>query len=166
MHDALSSPAVAATWRSRGRVLSTHNFERFLTEGLEYGAVGVSVVSGELLAWLEMREYDARDRVATLGVAACGPSIGSGLAIEASLLFVDECFWQFELRKLYALLSDDAERALGVGLLEAFAAREGRMLDHVFLNGRYQDVSIWAMDAASLRTALRSTDLDGLARDG
>lgn len=153
LHEALAVPEVADTWRPRGRLVPSYEWERFLLDGLHLGAAVRSVDTGGLVGLVELRDHQPADQHAYLDVAVVPGHAGSGVVVEAVALLLDEAFARGNLWKVYALLSEDslARVASGVGdLLTVEAVLRG----HVVLRGRRQDVTVASITADELRERL------------
>ncbi len=155
LHESLMHPAVLEAWRPRGRYVPVHEWERFLTSGLHYGAAVRTTDGSELVGLVELRDYDPTDQYGYLSAAAAPGFIGSGLMIEACSLFLDEVFSRFALRKVYVLTTDLSTPALGAGFLSIFET-EGMLKEHVFINGAHRDVRIASVSRAGFCELLSS----------
>lgn len=162
LHEALVRPSVAQYWRSRGSYVPLREWERFLTEGLHYGAVVRSVPTGALVGLVELRDYEPVDQHAYLSAAASEPHLGSGLMAEACLVALDEVFARFPLRKVYVLTTPASEAALGEVFNTVFR-REGVLADHVCINGDWLDVTVGSINRDGLIDILRRSGMDSLA---
>ena len=80
------------------------------------------------------------------GILALGlpETQGSGLIAEAAFLAFHYAFTTWPLRKVYMEATEDSFRAFENGL-DDFFREEGRLVGHVFWNGRYVDVVILAV---------------------
>jgi RimJ/RimL family protein N-acetyltransferase len=143
----LSCGQGATSWRSRGRVASPLEFEKLLWHDVAFSCVALqrSTTDDEpMVGLVELFGLDEANGHAQLSVATFEGFTASGLIIEAVALFLDEVFWRFNLRKVYAMLSDSSMAACG-SMLDHFFDLEGRLSRHVFIQGRYEDIHITSM---------------------
>jgi RimJ/RimL family protein N-acetyltransferase len=123
-------------------VASPADFEKLLWHETAFSCVASQLGSqNELIGLVELFGVDEANGHAQISVAAFEAYRASGLIIEAAALFLDEVFWRFNLRKVYAMLSDSSMAEIG-SMLDGFFKLEGRLSDHVFLNGRLESVHI------------------------
>lgn len=138
----------AASWRSRGRIASPAEFDKLLWHDVAFSCIAVQTATtggdGPFIGLVELFGLDEANGHAQLSVAAFEGFTQSGLIIEAVALFLDEVFWRFDLRKVYAMLSDSSLAECG-SMLDRFFDLEGRLVEHVFIKGRHEDVHITAM---------------------
>lgn len=148
LYRELSCVDAAASWRSRGRVASPAEFEKLLWHDVAFSCIAVQTATtggdGPMVGLIELFGLDEANGHAQLSVAAFEGFTSSGLVVEAVALFLDEVFWRFDLRKVYAMLSDSSLAACG-SMLDRFFEHEGRLAAHVFIKGRYEDVHITSM---------------------
>jgi acyl carrier protein/RimJ/RimL family protein N-acetyltransferase len=163
LHEALSVPEVADTWRPRGRLVPSYEWERFLLDGLHLGAVVRTVDGHELVGLVELRDLQPTDQHAYLDVAAVPAQVGSGRVVEAVALLLDEAFARGGLWKVYLLLSEDSRERTASGLGDLLTV-EAVLRGHVALQGRRQDVTVASITADELAERLaRRPHLAGLA---
>lgn len=166
LHEALAVPEVADTWRPRGRLVPSYEWERFLLDGLHVGAVIRSASSHELVGLVELRDLQPVDQHAYLDAAAVPAHQGSGLVAEAVALFLDEAFARGGLWKVYVLLGDDSRAATASALGDLLTV-EAVLRGHVVLRGRRQDVTVASITADEFRDRLADRpDLAALAPSG
>lgn len=146
LHRELMHPTVRRTWRHRGREIPMGAFEFSYLEGVHFSAA-IRTHDGQLAGVVQFLSFDPMDGHGEIALAEFDRVQGTGVAVEGVALFIDECFHRFPLRKLYIFLSESSEAAIGSSIGSWFE-REGRLTDHVFLDGRHQDVSIGAMTRA------------------
>ena len=138
-----TDPRSLQRFRLRGQTPSPEAFHRLLWEGVvcqfivcRDGGVPVGLVS--------CFEPDHRNRFANLAVLT-NPHVDAGTCVpRATARFVTHLFRSFELRKLYAhmLACNFAQVASGQGRLFHI---EGRLVDHEFVDGRYEDLVLLAV---------------------
>ncbi len=157
LHAGLTHPAVANTWRWRGRSVPIHDFERLLFHDVARLVVVVDL-DDELVGVASLGNLEAGDGHAELSVAEFSRFLGSGLIVQGAMLFVDECLSSFDLRKIYLNLTEDSFARLG-GALRQAAITEGVLRDHFRINGRRQDLVVAAITRASFAESLRRSPL-------
>lgn len=153
LHRALAVPEVADTWRPRGRLVPSYEWERFLLDGLHLGAVVRTAVDHRLVGLVELRDLQPTDQHAYLDVAAVPEYIGSGLVVEGVAQLLDEAFARGGLHKVYALLSEDS-RARTESALDGLLTEEAVLRGHVVLQGRRQDVTVASITHDEFRQRL------------
>ncbi|HEX7096139.1 MAG TPA: GNAT family protein [Acidimicrobiales bacterium] len=142
VHALVNSSPMNATWRFRGRFVPSFDIERIVAEAALtcLGFAGGSTPVG----LYQVFDHQPLDRHAQVSVLASADSRLLGYGAEGALLFVGLAFAQLDLRKLYFLLSDASDSQVGATLAR-FTSEEGRMRQHVLLDGAWQDVVIRAM---------------------
>lgn len=160
LYRELSCVDGATAWRSRGRIASPAEFEKLLWHDVAFSCVAIQTAAtggdGPLVGLVELFGLDEPNGHAQLSVAAFEGFTTSGLVVEAVALFLDEVFWRFNLRKVYAMLSDSSMAECG-SMLDRFFDLEGRLAGHVFIKGRYEDIHITSM---TRETFARLTTVD------
>jgi RimJ/RimL family protein N-acetyltransferase len=76
-------------------------------------------------------------------VTAFGSYLGTGLAIEGSLLFLNYLFSTWRIRKVYVETTPEALARYASGL--SLLREEGRLIDHEYLKGAYHDHMTYAI---------------------
>lgn len=143
-----TTPPTSSTWRFRGAIPNPETFASlFWTDVTAQFAVTSSEDPAELLGLVQLFNVDASNRVGYLGLM-----VGPGLrrhptsAAEALALFLPYVFEHFDLRKVYA---ETSEAALdGIDRVIAgwpFVEEEGRLRDHLYLDGAYHDLRVLAV---------------------
>jgi acyl carrier protein len=166
LHEALCVPEVADTWRPRGRLVPSYEWERFLLDGLHLGAVVRSASTHELVGLVELRDLQPIDRHAYLDAAAVRGHQGSGLLAEGVVLFLDEVFARGEAWKVYLLLGEGSRERVGSALGDLLTV-EAVLRGHVVLQGRRQDVTVASVTADEYGERLaRRPDLAALSPSG
>lgn len=125
--------------------------------------VGVGNRSRQRLGVVSVTSADMRNGVAYLSVVSDVSAIGTGLMMEVAGLAVDYVFETWPFRKLYAEVPELNLRSFASATRRLFRT-EGRLTDHVFMEGRYWDVHIlatdratWAQEGAPLVERLRAS---------
>lgn len=129
--------------------------------------VAVGNRSRQRLGVASVTSADMRNGTAYFSVVADPAVVGTGMMIEAAGLAIEYVFQTWPFRKLYAEVPEYNLRTFG-SVTERFFRREGRLADHVFLDGRYWDVHVLATDRATWQTegSPRITRLRAPRRDG
>lgn len=148
--DWIIDPAATSTWRTRGRSFSANDLERILFENVHSLRIIVECHSGEPIGIAELSSYSSIDQYADLGLLAFPPFRGTGLVIEGAIQFLDQCFSTMPLRKVYFTVSRPALDEIGDSL-HRIASVEGTLSEHILLNGRFEDVTIFAFTPMHLR---------------
>lgn len=154
LHALLMRGDVSRSWRTRGRLIPTYEFEQFLSRGIAYSCAIVSSDS-RIVGLVELFDLQQLDRHAQLAVAGSASLISTGLGMEALGLFIDECFVRFDLRKIYAHADESATARLQSGF-GTWATVEGRLEEHLFVDGRYEDVTIIAISRSRFAECVRA----------
>ena len=95
--------------------------------------------SGELIGNVGLRKASADAVIAETGFELAPEYWGRGFATEASLAILDFGFESLRLHRVYAHCVADNERSVRV-LERIGMRREGRLREHVLLNGVWSDV--------------------------
>jgi RimJ/RimL family protein N-acetyltransferase len=147
LYRELSCTETSAAWRSRGRIASPIEFEKLLWHDIAFSCIAIQTSKNgdeAMVGLVELLGLDEPNGHAQLSVAAFNGFTTSGLIVEAVALFLDEVFWRFNLRKVYAMLSDSSMAQCG-SMLDRLFEVEGRLTGHVFIKGGYEDVHITSM---------------------
>lgn len=131
-------------FRMRALTPSPETFRRFLWDQVLTQFI-VATHEGRPVGLVTCFEPDFRNRYAYLAAVADRGFEDSGLVLEGMTMLISYVFAQFDLRKLYAeSLESEFERyASGSG--RVFEV-EGRLRDHEYVDGSYQDYvvsSVW-----------------------
>lgn len=131
-------------YRLRGVTPSPEAFHRFLWDRVLAQFI-VTTREQRPIGLVTSFEPDFRNRYAYLAAIADPEWQDSGLVLEGMMVLVDYLFAQFDLRKLYAesLESNFAHYDNGLGRVFEI---EGRLRQHEYINGAYEDlvvVGIW-----------------------
>ena len=130
-------------FRLRAMTPSPDSFRRFLWDQVLTQFI-VATHDAEPVGLVTCFEPDFRNRYAYVAAVADRRFESSGLVLEGMTMLISYVFAQFDLRKLYAeSLAPDFERyASGSG--RVFEV-EGRLRDHEYVDGDYQDYVISAV---------------------
>jgi RimJ/RimL family protein N-acetyltransferase len=110
--------------------------------------VAVGNRSRRRLGVASVTSADMRNGTAYFSVVSDPAVVGTSLMIEAAGLAIEYVFQTWPFRKLYAEVPEYNLRTFG-SVTERYFRREGRLTDHVFLDGRYWDVHVLATDRAT-----------------
>lgn len=164
IHAALNDPTVALTWRTRGASVGVADLERAIFEGATLTLIAKSF-DGDPCGVVQLLDIDPVDRVADLAVLAFPTSVGTGLIAEAAAVFIDECFHRFNIRKVYASLSQGSSDALGS--IDSLFTLEGKLRSHVWLDGGFKDVTVYGVLVEEFaRNVARSNFWKPMSSDG
>jgi RimJ/RimL family protein N-acetyltransferase len=142
LHAELMVRGVSDAWRARGRFIASHDFERFLTQGIQRSAVAVRRGDQRLLVGLlELLDLQLLERRAEVAVAATPDVQSSGLILEAAALFFDDCLTELRLEKLYMNMAAESYTRLA-SAFNGLLTVEGVLRDYLFVSGRLQDVTV------------------------
>lgn len=124
-------------WRMRGRTPSFSEFCSSLTLGVasQYGICDTR--NADLVAYATVSDLNLDNRHAYFSVTKLNETGGSH-AIQGSLLMLAHAFAVFDLRKMYAVVSEFNLSAFGSGI-GRLLKEEGRLVDHELWRGRYWD---------------------------
>jgi len=131
-------------FRMRAMTPSPEMFRRFLWDQVLAQFI-VATHDGKPVGLVTCFEPDFRNRYAYVAAVADRRFEASGLVLEGMTMLISYVFAQFDLRKLYAesLEADFQKYASGGG--RVFEV-EGRLRDHEYVDGGYQDYilsSVW-----------------------
>jgi RimJ/RimL family protein N-acetyltransferase len=130
-------------YRLRGSTPSPDAFLRFLWDQVVAQFI-VESRDGHPIGLVSAFEPDFRNRYIRIAACSVDSLQSSGLVLEGVALLVSYLFENFDLRKIYAesLETNYEQFAMGEGRLFEI---EGRMREHEYLDGRYQDVVLLAI---------------------
>jgi acyl carrier protein len=131
-------------YRLRAVTPSPDSFHRLLWEGVTAQFV-VRSGSGDPVGLVSCFGADFRNRHAHIGVLGDPAWRNSGLIVAGAWQFITYLFEQFDLRKLYAEVLASNLVHLLTGVDRLFEV-QGKLMDHEFLDGRYQDLYVLALD--------------------
>jgi RimJ/RimL family protein N-acetyltransferase len=130
-------------YRLRGVTPSPDAFVRFLWEQTLAQFI-VETPEGRPVGVVSSYEPDFRNRYVYVAACSTAEFETTGLVLEGMALLVSYLFATFDFRKVYAesLEANFAQFAFGEGRLFEV---EGRMKEHEYINGRYQDFVLLAI---------------------
>jgi RimJ/RimL family protein N-acetyltransferase len=136
-------------YRLRGRTPSPDAFVHWLWEQVLAQFI-VETTDGRPIGVVSSFEPDFRNRYVYLAACSVADYESTGLVLEGVALLVSYLFETFDFRKVYAesLEANFARFALGEGRLFEV---EGRMREHEYVNGRYEDFLLLAVFRDSWR---------------
>jgi len=147
----VTSP-LATTFRFRGTTPSPEKFPELLWAGVLAQYVMIWRRDGTRIGTAMCYAADFRNRHAFIA-GALVPNFGSPYALEGFVLFLDHLFAEFDFRKLYG-------QTVGRNVHTFWSAigpivhEEGRLREHEYFNGRYEDrftFAIYGEEWRSLR---------------
>ena len=144
LYELMTSPEAGGRVRFGGATPSPEKVIASLWDSVLAQFVVDSAESGRQLGLVAVTSPDFRNGFAYLSALGTPESQGRGLIAEAAFLAFHYAFSTWPLRKLYMEATDDSFQAFGSGLGELFQ-QEGRLVDHVFWNGRWVDMVIVAV---------------------
>ena len=136
-------------YRLRGRTPSPEAFVHFLWEQVLAQFI-VETREGRTVGIVSSYEPDFRNRHVYVAACAVADYEATGLVLEGVALLVSYLFETFDLRKVYAesLEVNFAQFAMGEGRIFDV---EGRLKEHEYVHGRYQDLILMAVFRDSWR---------------
>lgn len=136
-------------YRLRGTTPSPEAFLRFVWDQVVAQFV-VESRDGRPIGVVSAFEPDFRNRFISIAACSVDELETSGLVLEGVALLVTYLFENFDLRKIYAesLERNYAQFAMGEGRLFEI---EGRMREHEYIDGRYEDFVLLAIYRESWR---------------
>jgi len=140
-----SSLDVGRRFRFGGAAVHPHAATAAVWDGALIHLVGVGARSRRRLGVVSVTSADLRNGTAYISAVSDLAFVGTGLMVEAAGLAIDYVFETWPFRKLYAEVPEFNLRSFGSVTRRLFRT-EGRLADHVFMDGRYWDVHILAVD--------------------
>jgi len=130
-------------YRLRGITPSPESFVRFLWDQVLCQFI-VESLDGRPIGIVSSFEPDFRNRYVYVAACSVPEFEATGLVLEGVALLVSYLFETFDFRKVYAesLEANFSQFALGEGRLFEV---EGRMKEHEYVHGRYQDFVLLAI---------------------
>ena len=144
LYELMTSPESGGRVRFGGATPSPEKVAASLWESVLAQFIVESVGSGLPVGLVAITSPDFRNGFAYVSALGLPETQGSGLIAEAAFLAFHYAFTTWPLRKVYMEATEDSFRAFENGL-DDFFREEGRLVDHVFWNGRYVDVVILAV---------------------
>jgi hypothetical protein len=152
LHDGLSKPEFTAAWRSRGKYIPTTNLEKFLTDGVHDSLIVVGE-GGRALGLVELMSYSPVDQRAEVSAVSWVHGLIRGRIAEGIVVSIDEWFWTLNLQTISCYTTDHARNQFGKSL-DRYFSYDGKLRNHLLLNGHLQDVSIYSMTRDEFRHAV------------
>lgn len=140
-----SSLDVGRRFRFGGAAIPPQATMAAVWDGVLVHLVGVGNRTRQRLGVVSVSSADMRNGTAYLSAVSDPGLVGSGLMIEVAALAVDYAFSTWPFRKLYAEVPEFNLRTFR-SLTDRYFRVEGRLTDHVFMDGRFWDVHILATD--------------------
>lgn len=131
-------------YRFRGRTPSPDALRRLLWEEV-LAQFMITCGGGRRVGLVSAFEPDPRNRTVHLAVLQDPEWAGSGLALEGVAVFLSYLFCQFDLRKVYAECLEGNYLPFASGSGRLFDV-EGRLRAHEYVDGRYEDVYLLAVE--------------------
>ena len=131
------------SYRLRGQTPSPESFHRFVWDQVLVQFL-VTNHEGRTIGLVTCYEPNLRHRYAYLAAVADPAYQDSGLVLEGMTLFISYLFAEFDLRKLYAESLESNFTQFQTGANRVFEV-EGRLKEHEYIHGGYQDFVILAI---------------------
>lgn len=144
IYELMSSPAAGGRVRFGGSTPSPDKVAATLWDSVLAQFIVTRRPSGQQIGLVAITSPDFRNGFAYVSAVGEAQWQGSGLIVEAAFLAFHYAFNTWPFRKIYMEATDDSFQAFKGGAGELFQ-EEGRLLDHVFWNGRYVDMVIVAV---------------------
>jgi RimJ/RimL family protein N-acetyltransferase len=130
-------------YRLRGRVPSPEAFVRYLWDQVLAQFI-VETPDGRPIGIVSSYEPDFRNRYVYIAACSASEVEATGLVLEGVAMLVSYLFETFDFRKVYAesLETNFARIALGDGRIFEV---EGRLKQHEYVHGRYEDFVLLAV---------------------
>jgi RimJ/RimL family protein N-acetyltransferase len=145
LHALLSSAELADGWPLQGNAVPQRQLVPYLGNMSRSQFTVVRRESGEVIGLVQAIAEDRRNGTLDVAVVVAGHLWRVGWPLEAFFLFADYLFRGLGYRKLYFSVPATVRRRLGRRIGE-FLKLECVLTEHVFSMGRYEDLSIFAMD--------------------
>lgn len=131
-------------WRSRGTLASPEEFASRIWAGVATQCVAIGVSDERPLLWLQCFNLDRENDIASLAVARLSDVLLSRRPATALALFVEYCFTEFALRKLYVEMAEPNAVRIG-STVGPLLVEEARFADHLRVRDQYFDLIISAI---------------------
>ncbi len=144
MYELAMSPSVGARWRTGGAGLSPNEFETFMSTTAWMQYVIEQRSDHRPLGVVDLFGYHPLDQTAHLALLI-DPSVQSkGWPLEGVVLALELAFSSNSLRKIY--IEVPAFNAERLSSIRRFARREAILYQHVYYDGAFHDVEVFALD--------------------
>jgi hypothetical protein len=155
LHDGLADRNITMYWRSRGRYIPSTNLERYLTDGVADSFV---VACGQRsIGLVELLGYSPEDRRAEIAAVSWAHGALQGWVVEAVVAALDEWFVAFDLRTVSAFVATNSPSSIAK-TLRKFFVHDGRLRDHLWIDGKFSDVDVFSMTRAELEHHLTNDE--------
>ena len=144
LFELVCSQDAAYRYRYGGAVPPFDMFVRQFLQVDEPQFLVVGKTTLEKLGWVTSYRRDLESGTIYIGVIIMDPVVGSGIGVEAAVLFINYLFTNWSFRKVYAEAPEFTMNALGSGLHRYFE-REGTLREHRYYAGKYWDEHILAV---------------------
>ncbi len=144
LYELMTAPESGGRVRFGGATPSPEKVAATLWESVLAQFIVESAQSGRPVGLVAITSPDFRNGFAYISALGLPETQGSGLVAEAAFLAFHYAFTTWPLRKVYMEATEDSFGAFAGGL-DDFFREEGRLVDHVFWNGRYVDMVILAV---------------------
>jgi RimJ/RimL family protein N-acetyltransferase len=144
LYELMTSPEAGGRVRFGGATPSPDKVAASLWESVLAQFVVERVQSQEPLGLVAVTSPNFRDGFAYVSALSIAAAQGSGLVLEGVLLGFHYAFSTWPFRKIYMEATEGSLQAFKSGDGDLFV-EEGRLREHAFWNGRYQDLVILAV---------------------
>jgi RimJ/RimL family protein N-acetyltransferase len=148
LYELMTSPEAGGRVRFAGATPSPEKVAASLWDSVLAQFVVHGVTTQRPLGLVSITSPNFRDGYAYISAVGTPSMQGSGLIAEAVLLGFNYAFQTWPFRKIYMEVSETSYEAFRSGL-GRFFTEEGRLQQHCFWDGRYQDVFILAVYRAT-----------------
>jgi RimJ/RimL family protein N-acetyltransferase len=149
-YDSIYEIALSAesAWMWRGRVRGPETFVDSLWTGILSNLVVVSNDTQQVVGLLQAYSHNPLHQVCYMNVFLHDSVQGAGWPLEGLGMFLNFLFKHYNLRKVYAEMTESSLSRLGSNFGN-WATIEGRLKEHVFVDGVFVDVTIVAIYRAA-----------------
>jgi hypothetical protein len=137
----VNDPAATAGWRTGGRYVPADRLEGLLTTDIALSCGIYTDLDDPPVGLVEMSASDLPHGHGHLSLLVAPSHQLTGLATEATILFMDECFWRLDLRTIYLLMAADVRHRATSGM-DRLVEVCGVLPEHIRMNGGFVDVTI------------------------
>jgi len=143
LYGLMTAPEAGARVRFAGATPSPAQVASSLWEDVLAQFI-IATAAGQAIGLFVISSPNFRDGYAYFSVLGMPGATGRGTVAEGGMLGVHYAFSTWPFRKLYMEASETSYGAFGSGLGRLFA-EEGRLRNHAYFDGRYQDLRILAV---------------------
>jgi RimJ/RimL family protein N-acetyltransferase len=144
VHEVNVSQDVAYRWRHSGAFPPYEAVVQWLHREYNPQFVVSRRDTDERVGWVLSYSVDLANGTTYIGIMMTPEYIGSGLGLEAAVLFINYLFASWNLRKIYSEAPDFTMEAMAGGL-GRFFKEEGVLKAHRYYQGRFWDEHILAI---------------------